>query len=84
MWFFGSPNNAGPVHFKKKETCSDARPSCYMSMEKQEQGGAQKNDDRGREWILGATNYGVPLLRVLKACRAEKRGANRKNPMEHP
>lgn len=40
-------------------------------------GGAQKNDDRGHEWILGATNYGVPgLLRILKACRAEKRGAN--------
>lgn len=48
-----------------------------MSMEKQEQGGAQKNDDRGRGWVQGATNYGVPgLLRVLKACRAEKRGAN--------
>lgn len=25
------------------------RPSCYMSMEKQEQGGAQKNDDRGQK-----------------------------------
>jgi hypothetical protein len=40
-------------------------------------GGAQKNDDRGREWVLGATNYGIPgVFRILKACRAEKRGAN--------
>jgi hypothetical protein len=41
-------------------------------MEKQEQGGvvAQKNDDRGHKWVPGATNYGAPALRVLKACRA--------------
>lgn len=60
---------AGPLYILKK----DDAPSCYMSMEKQEQGGgvvAQKNDDRGHKWVLGATNYGASALRVLKACRA--------------
>lgn len=54
------------------------RSSWYMSMGKQEQGGwSQKNDDRGHESgdISGATNYGATAvaLRVLEACRAEKR-----------
>lgn len=73
------------------------RPSCYMSMEKQEQGGetwegARKMTIVGMKWRrVGATNYGATAvaLRGLKACRERRRRGARdrvwsksKNPMD--
>lgn len=56
------------------------RPSCYMSMEKQEQGGLggrpRKMTIVDVKWRrVGATNYGATAVALhgLEACRAEKK-----------
>jgi hypothetical protein len=64
------------------------RPSYYIHGKARTGGGPRKMTIVDMKWRLeGATNYGATAvaLRVLEACRAEKRGvAQIKNAMEHP